>query len=170
MCSGIALIFGLFLLLRGQVVINNRVIPPNRTRLIGLVLIAPFAVGLIAGMLMLSPGSELDFDMLQNAALVEVVALIIAFAVVYYLIATTPRSETTPLPSNRSYMPMNAVPAQVPDILTVPEAAAYLRVSEAEVMRLIDDSKLPAARIGDSFRIARIAIDDFLRESQSRVP
>jgi excisionase family DNA binding protein len=163
MCSGIALILGLFLLLRGQVVINNRIIPPNRTRIIGLVLMAPFAVGLIAGLFMLSPGGEIDLDMLQNAALIELGALIVAIAIVYYLISTTPRSEMAPLPAHRMGAPLNGVTPPVPNILTVPEAAAYLRVSEGEVIRLIDDGKLAAARIGDSYRIARIAIEDFMK-------
>ncbi len=46
--------------------------------------------------------------------------------------------------------------------MTVAEAAAYMRVSESDVMSLIDQGKLGAARIGDTYRIARIAIDDFI--------
>jgi excisionase family DNA binding protein len=46
--------------------------------------------------------------------------------------------------------------------MTVAEAAAYMRVSEKEVLGLIDQGKLGAARIGDSYRIARIAIEDFM--------
>jgi excisionase family DNA binding protein len=66
----------------------------------------------------------------------------------------------------RPFAPSTPVQQSVHDILTVPEAAAYLRVTEEDVMRLIDDGKLPAARFGDSFRIARIAIDDFLQEGK----
>jgi excisionase family DNA binding protein len=47
--------------------------------------------------------------------------------------------------------------------MTVPEAAAYMRVTEREVLDLIEGGKLPAARMGgDNYRIARIAIDDFV--------
>jgi excisionase family DNA binding protein len=166
MCSGIAFFFGLFLLFRGQLIINNRVIPKDRTRLIGLALMAPLVIGLLVGFVIGQSSGVLDFDTLQNAALVELVALIIAFGVVYYLISTTPPSDTVPMPSMRPFAPPTPAQPSVHDILTVPEAAAYLRVSEQEVMRLIDEGKLPAARIGDSFRIARIAIDDFLKEGK----
>jgi excisionase family DNA binding protein len=164
MCSGVAFLFGLFLFFRGQLIINNRIIPPSRTRLIALVLMAPFFIGVIAGLLLFAPGDDLNFDTLQNAAVIELVALIVAIIVVYYLISTTQPSSTLPVSPAQPFGQPIATPLRVPDILTVPEAAAYLRVSEAEVMRLIDEGKLPAARIGDSFRIARIAIDDFLKE------
>lgn len=163
MCSGIAFFFGLFLLFRGQLVVNNRLIPPNKTRMIALLLMAPLAIGLFAGMALFSPGGALDFDTLQNAALIELVALVGAIGAVYYIISSTPPSSTLPLNRMQPFVPPSA-PPPAPDIMTIPEAAAYLRVSEAEVMRLIDDGKLPAARIGDSFRIARIAIEDFLNE------
>jgi excisionase family DNA binding protein len=163
MCSGIAFFFGLFLFLRGQLIINNRVIPRSRTRLIGLVLMAPLLIGMVAGMLLFSPG-VIDFETLQNAMFIELGALVIAIAVVYYLVSTMPPSDSLPASPMRPFTPPSATPPPVPDILTVPEAAMYLRVTEAEVMRLIDEGKLPAARIGGSFRIARIAIDDFLRE------
>jgi excisionase family DNA binding protein len=48
--------------------------------------------------------------------------------------------------------------------MTVAEAAAYMRISEAEVLALIEQGKLAAARIGDTYRIARIAIDDFVAQ------
>jgi len=166
MCSGIAFFFGLFLFFRGQLIINNRVIPQNRTRMIGIALMSPLVVGFLAGSIVAQSGRVIDFDTLQTLALIEIVALIIAIGVVYYLISSTPPSETIPVPPMRPFAPPTAVQPSVPDILTVPEAAAYLRVSEEEVMRLIDEGKLPAARIGDSFRIARIAIDDFLKEGK----
>lgn len=166
MCSGIAFFFGLFLLFRGQLVINNKVIPQDRTRLIGLLLMAPLVVGLLAGAFIGQSSGVLDFESIQSAALLELVALIIAFGAVYYLISTTPPSDTMSIPPMRPFMPPTPVQPQVPDILTIAEAAAYLRVSEDDVMRMIDEGKLPAARIGDSFRIARIAIDDFLKEGK----
>jgi excisionase family DNA binding protein len=54
---------------------------------------------------------------------------------------------------------------RTPDIMTVAEAAAYMRITEADVLSLIDQGKLGAARIGDTYRIARIAIEDFMRLS-----
>lgn len=37
-----------------------------------------------------------------------------------------------------------------------------MRLSESEVLALIDEGRLGAAKIGNSYRIARIAIDDFM--------
>lgn len=57
-------------------------------------------------------------------------------------------------------------PPTVPEIMTVQEAAAYLGVTEAEVLALIDAGKLAAARSPSGYRIARIAIDDYLAEGR----
>ena len=58
--------------------------------------------------------------------------------------------------------PLTLPPAQPPRIMTVAEVAAYLRVTEADVIKLIEAGKLGAARIGDTYRIAKIAVDDFM--------
>jgi excisionase family DNA binding protein len=102
---------------------------------------------------------------LYDAVLIELLVLVLAIICVGYIVSTTPPSSTLPMQQTSPFAPPSVMP-RVPDILTVPEAAAYLHVSEAEVMRLIDEGKLPAARIGDSFRIARIAIEDFLKQER----
>ncbi|MBZ0301490.1 MAG: helix-turn-helix domain-containing protein [Anaerolineae bacterium] len=45
------------------------------------------------------------------------------------------------------------------DVMTLAEAACYLGVREAEVLRLIDEGKLPAARDHDAYKIARSQLD-----------
>ncbi|MFF5131072.1 helix-turn-helix domain-containing protein [Streptomyces syringium] len=49
--------------------------------------------------------------------------------------------------------------------LTVPEAAAIMRVSKMEVYRLVHAGRLPAIRAGRSFRIPERAAREYLRES-----
>lgn len=52
--------------------------------------------------------------------------------------------------------------AAVPDVMTLAEAAAYMRVSEADVEGLISSGQVKAKQIGSAYRISRKALDDFL--------
>jgi excisionase family DNA binding protein len=44
------------------------------------------------------------------------------------------------------------------EVLTLPEAAAYLRVSEGEVLRLAEQLEIPVQRIGGEWRFLRRAL------------
>ncbi|HWG43714.1 MAG TPA: helix-turn-helix domain-containing protein [Gemmataceae bacterium] len=50
-------------------------------------------------------------------------------------------------------------------ILTLAEAAAYLRVPEDALLKLADEGAVPARRIGGEWRFLRKALDDWLRYS-----
>src|SRR5436309_15775582 len=63
-------------------------------------------------------------------------------------------SQTAPAPT------ANGVEA---DVLTLSEAAAYLRFSEADVLRLVDEQGLPARRLASEWRFLKGAIQDWLR-------
>ncbi|MGQ9839752.1 MAG: SPFH domain-containing protein [Anaerolineae bacterium] len=54
--------------------------------------------------------------------------------------------------------------AAVPEVMTLAEAAAYMRVSEADVEALISSGQLKAKQIGTVYRISKKALDDFLAE------
>lgn len=54
--------------------------------------------------------------------------------------------------------------AAVPEVMTLAEAAAYMRVSEADVEALISSGQLKAKKIGSVYRISKKALDDFLAE------
>jgi excisionase family DNA binding protein len=56
------------------------------------------------------------------------------------------------------------------DILTLAEAAAYLRTSEAQLADLAADGGVPARRIGGEWRFLRKALDDWLRYSGRPFP
>jgi excisionase family DNA binding protein len=58
--------------------------------------------------------------------------------------------------------PAAAAPAGVPDIMTLQEAAAYMRVSDQDVLTIIQSGELKAKKIGADYRIAKKAIDDYL--------
>lgn len=48
-------------------------------------------------------------------------------------------------------------------VLTLPEAAAYLRVSRSVVLELVNEQGLPGRQIGSEWRFLRSALDDWLR-------
>ncbi len=49
-----------------------------------------------------------------------------------------------------------------PAVMTLDEAAAYLRVSPADVQAIIESGELKARKIGSQYRIGKAAIDEFL--------
>jgi excisionase family DNA binding protein len=52
--------------------------------------------------------------------------------------------------------------AVAPDIMTLSEAAAYMRVGEEDVLGAIKAGQLKAKQIGSSYRISKQAVDEFL--------
>jgi excisionase family DNA binding protein len=58
--------------------------------------------------------------------------------------------------------PSAGAPAAVPDIMTLSEAGAYMRVGEEDVLAIIESGELKAKKIGTSYRISKKAIDEFL--------
>jgi excisionase family DNA binding protein len=55
-----------------------------------------------------------------------------------------------------------AGPAAVPDVMNTAQAAAYLQVSEADIMQMIESGELKAKKIGSQYRISKKTIDEFL--------
>jgi excisionase family DNA binding protein len=53
--------------------------------------------------------------------------------------------------------------AAVPDVMTPAEAASYLKVSEEDVVAAISANQLKAKKIGNSYRISREALDEYLK-------
>lgn len=64
--------------------------------------------------------------------------------------------------------PLSAAPANGPiaDVLNLAEAAAYLRLPEEEVVRLIREQGLPARQIGRQWRFLLAAIRDWLSKGK----
>ena len=48
------------------------------------------------------------------------------------------------------------------DVLTLAETAAYLRISEADVLRMIHEQALPARQVGIEWRFLKSAIQQWL--------
>src|SRR5947209_8805211 len=66
--------------------------------------------------------------------------------------------ESVPPPANGA----------VGDVLTLAEAAAYLRVPVSEMTALIEGQGLPARRVGEDWRILKAAIQDWLRTTPAK--
>jgi excisionase family DNA binding protein len=49
------------------------------------------------------------------------------------------------------------------DVLTLAEAAAFLRAPEAELLRLVETHDIPAQQIGGEWRFLKSALTDWLR-------
>lgn len=63
-------------------------------------------------------------------------------------------------------MPANRQPRNDPlNIMTVRDVAAYLRMSEAKVYRLVKQRHIPAARIGKAWRFRKDLLDDWLSQA-----
>jgi excisionase family DNA binding protein len=157
-CEGIALIFGVIMLFTGKLNLGRIRRQGSNVRIAGIVLMLPLAVGFLIGFYVGIQAIDKSAEWLQQSVLTlsifELGGLVIAALVAAYLVSNAPETPvlapSVPLTSN---------------VLTVPEAAQYLRVTELEIQQLIDDGRLAAARIGGSYRIAKSALDDFLRQT-----
>jgi excisionase family DNA binding protein len=49
------------------------------------------------------------------------------------------------------------------EVMTLREAAAYLRLPETDVLRLVQEQSLPARQLGSEWRFLKAAIQDWLR-------
>lgn len=56
----------------------------------------------------------------------------------------------------------------IPDVLTLEEAASYLRLPRETLEREAAQGHIPGRRIEDSWRFLKAAIDDWLRSHDSR--
>ncbi len=170
----ITFLVGLFVLFKGGFTLGNRTVTRAQARSIGLILMAPLVIEFCASSMLIynyidfnADGSfSLSPDALDyisgTLGMIELVTVIAAVGLVLFNIYGVPHQQqgNHPLQPPKPQQPVPMV--RVPDIMTVAEAAAYMRVSETELLSLIDQGKLGAARIGGSYRIARIAIDDFM--------
>jgi excisionase family DNA binding protein len=72
--------------------------------------------------------------------------------------------RTSPKPLKPPVSP-NAAPngiTQTPEVLTLAEAASYLRVPADAVLRMVDAEGLPARRFGAEWRFSKVAVQEWL--------
>ena len=75
-----------------------------------------------------------------------------------------------PQTRNPKPAPGRAPGPATPNVMTLAEAAAYLRVNEDDVLALIDGSALPAQRVGAGWRLLKSAVDQWLSQRPPVTP
>jgi excisionase family DNA binding protein len=73
---------------------------------------------------------------------------------------TKPRRPKSAAPASPS---LPTTPVLADEVLTLAEAAAYLRVAEADLLQLVNQREVPARQIGGQWRILKPALQDWLR-------
>lgn len=51
----------------------------------------------------------------------------------------------------------------LPDVLTLAEAATYLRTTKAEVQKLVERNAIPGKKVGGDWRFLKSALEDWLK-------
>ena len=74
-----------------------------------------------------------------------------------------PRTKLKPDPAPQTQSQPASANSDFDKVLTLAEAAAYLRFPEADVLRLVDEQALPARRLGNQWRFLKEAIRDWMR-------
>lgn len=78
-----------------------------------------------------------------------------------------PRTRTKKTRPKPSAKPITVAPPPAPnptdEVLTLAEAAAYLRVKEDDLLRKIGPQGIPGRLIGDEWRFLKSALQDWLR-------
>lgn len=59
-------------------------------------------------------------------------------------------------------------PEMIAEVLTLPEAATYLRISEADVIEMATHHGLPGRKIGDQWRFLKRGLANWLVEPSGR--
>src|SRR5262245_58120969 len=77
------------------------------------------------------------------------------------------KTQTKPPPVPQAEPASASVNGPFGEVLTLAEAAAYLRFPEADVLRLVDEQGLPARHLANEWRFLKAAIQDWLRAGKS---
>jgi excisionase family DNA binding protein len=82
--------------------------------------------------------------------------------------SATPRKSGKHSPDGSLSAKATHVVGDANEVLTLSEAAAYLRVAEEEVLRLATAQELPGRRIGGDWRFLKGGLQDWLRAASRR--
>lgn len=158
----------------------------RHVRAAGVLLMLPGTVNFLLGIvLVVMYGADFDaiFAVFDRIAPLMLIGMLIAVGLAYIMIADPPgvprlpgvlgriqaerrasQTSTTP-PQSAQPAPAVAYPQRTfGTILSVNEAAEYMKVSPQQVMDWIEAGKLPAARDSNGYRIARSRLDELRSE------
>ena len=78
--------------------------------------------------------------------------------------STSGKRKSGDSPEPAAVRPADPALAEV-RFLTVAEVASVMRVSKMTVYRLVHDAKIPAVRVGKSFRVPETAVHEYLQKA-----
>jgi excisionase family DNA binding protein len=74
------------------------------------------------------------------------------------------KAKTTRRPKAPTFPANEVAPATTPpEVMNLAEAAAYLRVSQDDLLHAVRVQKLPARQVGTEWRFLKSAVDEWLR-------
>ena len=73
-----------------------------------------------------------------------------------------PRTKKKPEPTRRPVPPLPEANGPPGEVMTLAEAAAYLRFAEADILRLVQEQGLPGRQMGKEWRFLKPAIREWL--------
>ncbi|GAB1420391.1 hypothetical protein MASR2M15_04880 [Anaerolineales bacterium] len=174
-CESILLIFGLYFIFTSRVKAFGYDIRGAGVKKAGLVLLAPLAatfvmsfilsyqaIDPVAGTVNMNQISEILYPL----SILEIILMIGSIAFAFILLQGAYREQSNPShKENIAHTETKYSSSPAPAIMSLEEAADYLRVQEDDLIELINGGQIPAARIGGNYRIAKSAIDDYLTNS-----
>jgi excisionase family DNA binding protein len=142
--SGLYCILGLIIIYYDRYPFRgNRIVTGRYARIIGISIAIPGVIGLVG-----SPFVSQSSLLFSIVTFLFVIAMINANAIHRSYSIEIDKTKRKRLP--------------LPDVLTVSEAARYLKVEEVYVLHLIEDGELKAKAIGGDYRIPRAALQVYL--------
>jgi len=177
-CYGFMFFIGIYALVRGRITVANKQIVGDRARVIGFLLILPiplvFVLSAVAVMPYMEPGLTMDDltaisnDLALQLLPYELLIVLATVGLTIYLVYSAPQSTLTPPRVNTvASHPVTMPGGAVPEVMTLAEAARYLRLSEQEVLDLIMNRRLHATQFGKEWRITKYNLDAMLNEGEN---
>lgn len=167
--EALLLIFGAIMLFTGKVSVGSFQVAGIKVRQAGIILMLPlvvgFSVGLIIGFNAASEGRDIGMNDAMGITLAELLGTIAAGMFSWRLLKQASR-DTFEYEKVKTGMRYGSL-SDFPSVMTLAETAYYLRTSEKEVLALIHDGFVPAAKMGGSYRISRQAVDEYLRQQHA---
>lgn len=157
---------GVYLLATGSVQLDMLRAQGKNVRYAGGVLLLPLLGGLALGTFIgFAYGQDVPEKLMLNAKFLEISGMFGAI-IVSGLLINADRIFAADSGVENSTEAQKRQAAKPRNILTVEEAAAYLKTSTHDIRQLIDQGKLPAARSNGGYAIARSALDELVPEQR----
>lgn len=183
----ILLIVGAFLFFTERLNIGSVNTQGRHVKVAGALLMTPalgaFALSLIIGFVF-AGNVDLAVSLLSLIVVLEFVTMLVMVALAYILLFNPPSAPRLPgflgevqagiggetpaaapdTPSVPAPKPKPAPMQTSKSVLTLAEAARYMGMTEAQVLHLIDEGRLTAARINYRYQIARSQLDELRQQ------